>query len=59
MITLTTSAKHAMLLDMAKRRAPRQSRLRMLDTIGRQLDEYGTMTSAQLQLCHTTLTSSR
>ncbi|MGJ4888990.1 hypothetical protein ACQR1Y_12390 [Bradyrhizobium sp. HKCCYLRH3099] len=59
MITLPTSQKHALLLDMAIRRSPTQSRTDMLLRFGDQLAQYGNLTSGQLGLCHATLTSSR
>ena len=56
-LILETSCQHLVLLDMAKRRAPTPSRLAMFDNIGRQINEYGSMTSAQIGLCQATITS--
>lgn len=58
-ITMPTSSRHELLISMAIRRAQTPSRRAMLETIGRQIETYGTMTSAQLGLAHATLTSTR
>lgn len=59
MVTPASSTKHELLISMAIRRAQTPGRKAMLETIGRQLETYGTMTSAQLGLAHATLTSTR
>ncbi len=59
MVTQPSSQRHSLLISMAIRRAQTPSRKTMLETIARQLPTYGTLTRAQLQLAHTTLTSTR
>jgi hypothetical protein len=57
-ITLPTSAKHRMLLDLALRRAPpASSRMAMLERLGRSLDAAGSLTPAMIEACVTTISS--
>jgi hypothetical protein len=58
MITLPTSAKHAILLDTAMKRAtPGTTRHDMLVRLGRSLDTYGGLTSAMQETCRLTILS--
>ena len=56
MITMPTSAKHALLLDTEMRRvAPGTSRAAMLERMGRSLDTYGSLTHAMIEACTRTI----
>jgi hypothetical protein len=58
-ITLPTSGKHALLLDMAiKRATPGTSRHDMLIRLGRSLDEFGSLTPAMIDACQSTIMAS-
>ncbi|WP_316205263.1 hypothetical protein [Bradyrhizobium sp. SZCCHNS3004] len=59
MITMPTSQKHALLLDMALRRAPTPSRKAMLERFAQQLSLYGNLTPAMISTCQLTISSSR
>ena len=57
MITLETSAKHALLLDMALRRTmPGTSKHDFLQRLGRSLDQFGSLTDAMLAAVAATVT---
>jgi hypothetical protein len=59
MITLETSAKHALLLDSAMRRTlPGSSKHDFLQRLGRSLDEFGSLTPA-MQAAVTTIVTAR
>jgi hypothetical protein len=58
-VTMPTSAKHAILLQTAlARTSPGTSRHDMLIRIGRSLDTYGSMTSAMIEACASTIAPS-
>lgn len=58
MITMPTSAKHRLLLEMAQARAVTASRAVMFERIGRSLDEFGSLTPAMIEACYSTIASS-
>jgi len=58
MITLETSAKHALLLDSALRRTvPGTSKHAFLQRLGRSLDQFGSLTPAMQEAVTTIITA--